>query len=492
MKSGNLFRGVLLLSFLLPLAAWGDSVFRVEGFDRRSVHFDVPDLVARAKKGDGEAYYQLGIMFLCGHETKRNHFIAFDYLWKSHELGYGYASLLLGMGREFGGRFVKDGVAFCEDLPFRGLIAEYQPMGPWGLDSDRLDVRDFYRQALAHGVLHAQFCLDRMDRAAAAREQASRKREEDRKRIQSGDCRNSAERKEYEAYRAEQEKWRRERDEREVRRKREEEVRAQAKEQLLETKIAELRESQGKRLAAAESGKDPAELYWSACYLRAWAATVSNDIPERRVELARRSLSHLEKSAAGGHAQAEFELGRMLVGGDVGTIGPKPANRGGFLYQDWNKPAGREWIHESIEVVKEGDVKGPCFAPYVLVLDISKDGSTTNQVPVLVYRQDVKRGMELLRRAREKSHAGAQRWFEDRAKAGLPEDAPPWALAKGGHSTPTSNPVLTFRRYDRETDFLGRIYREIQVDRVTGDVVGVSDEIPQRRGVSPWTRTETD
>ena len=121
-------RTFVLLGIFLVLSTYGYPVTKVEGFDPRSVAFNVSDLVTRAKKGDGSAYYRLGIMFLCGHQVQQNRFIAYDYLRKSHELGYGYASLLLGMGQEFGGRFVEEGVVPCETLPFRSLMMEYQPL----------------------------------------------------------------------------------------------------------------------------------------------------------------------------------------------------------------------------------------------------------------------------------------------------------------------------------------------------------------------------
>ena len=59
---------LLGISFVLPI--YGGPLTKVKGFDPRSVTFNVPDLVARAKKGDGSAYYQLGIMFLCGHQMQ--------------------------------------------------------------------------------------------------------------------------------------------------------------------------------------------------------------------------------------------------------------------------------------------------------------------------------------------------------------------------------------------------------------------------------------
>ena len=73
-------RTIVLLGISLILPIYGDPVTKVKGFDPRSVTFNVPDLVAHAKKGDGAAYYQLGIMFLCGHQVQKNHFIAYDYL----------------------------------------------------------------------------------------------------------------------------------------------------------------------------------------------------------------------------------------------------------------------------------------------------------------------------------------------------------------------------------------------------------------------------
>lgn len=458
----------------------GEPMYRVKGFDPRSVTFDVPRLVERARQGDGEAYYQLGVMVLCGHESKANHFIAHDYLRKAHELGYGYASLLLGMSHEFGGSFVNRAVAFCEDLPYRALIAEYHPNSPWGLDDRQHTAREYYAQALTNGIAHARFCLDRMDRADVEMKRKAEQRNQDYKRALTGDCRTPEERRFYEQHMA----WQRERDERETRRKREEEERRQAKAKKLESQIAQLRKENDARLVAAESGTSAAEYYWAACFLRAWAATASNDNSDRRVDLARRALAMLEKSAEAGFAQAEYDLGRMLVGGDTGTIGPNPQNRGGFL----DTPPGVSWdrVPEYVEIVKKSDVKGPCFAPNVLVTRISADGTVTNVTPVLVYRQDIKRGVALLHRAAERKHAGAQGWFADRKKAGLPEDAPPWALARDAFGKTTTHPVLKIRSYERSTDYLGWVYREISLDRVTGEVVGRSAEVSERTAESPW------
>lgn len=479
-------RTFVLLGIFLALPTYGYPVTKVEGFDPRSVAFNVSDLVTRAKKGDGSAYYRLGIMFLCGHQVQQNRFIAYDYLRKSHELGYGYASLLLGMGQEFGGRFVEEGVVPCETLPFRSLMMEYQPLLLYGLDDGKQSARGYYGQALTNGIRYAQNCLDRMARMELEREREVKERQETRRRVLSGDCRTVTERKTYEEYTVQQNKFRREEEERQAKLKREWETREKEKRRKLEAQIADLKKTQQIRLADADSGNDPAEYYWAACFLRAWAATASNERPEHRVELARRSLSFLERAVTGGLAQAEYDLGRMLVGGDTGTIGPMPANRGGFLEGDHSKPGSHEWVPESIEVVKQGDVKGPCFAPYVLVQKISGDGTFTNQVPVLVYRQDVKRGMELLHRAAEQKHQGAMNWFEERRRAGLPEDAPPWVLAKDTFCKTTANPVLKFRCYERATDCLGWVYRELCVDRVTGETVARSAEISERTGGSSW------
>ena len=479
-------RTIVLLGISLILPIYGDPITKVKGFDPRSVTFNVPDLVAHAKKGDGSAYYQLGIMFLCGHQVQKNHFIAYDYLRKSHELGYGYASLLLGMDKEFGGRFVEQGVVPCEGLPFRSLMMEYQPLLLYGLDDGKQTAQGYYGQALTNGISYAQNCLDRMARIKAEQERKVKEQQEKRLRVLSGDCRTADERRTYEEHKLRQDELRRKEEERRAKLKRESEAREQAKKRKLEAQIADLKKAQQTRLATADSGTDPAECYWAACFLRAWAATASNDDPDRRVALARRALSFLERAAAAGLAQAEYDLGRMLVGGDTGTIGPTPANRGGFLEWDHSKPGFPEWVPENIEVVKQGDVKGPCFAPYVLVQKISADGTFTNQVPVLVYRQDVKRGMTLLRRAAEQKHQGAMNWFEERRRAGLSEDAPPWVLAKDEFCKTTANPVLKFRCYERATDSLGWVYRELCVDRVTGETVARSAEISERTGGSPW------
>ena len=486
MSFQQICRTFVLLGISLALPTYGYPVTKAAGFDPRSVTFNVSDLVAHAKKGDGSAYYRLGIMFLCGHQVQKNRFIAYDYLRKSHELGYGYASLLLGMGQEFGGRFVEKGVVPCESLPFRSLMMEYQPLLLYGLDDEKQSARGYYGQALTNGIRYAQNCLDRMARMELERERKEKKQQETRQRVLSGDCRTADERKTYEEYKLQQNKFRREEEERQAKLKRERETREKEKKRKLEAQIADLKKAQQIRLANADSGNDPAEHYWAACFLRAWAATASNERPEHRVELARRSLSFLERAAAEGLAQAEYDLGRMLVGGDTGTIGPTPANRGGFLEWDHSKPEAPEWVPESIEVVKQGDVKGPCFAPYVLVQKISGDGTITNQLPVLIYRQDVKRGMDLLHRAVAQRQNGAVNWFEDRRKARLPEDAPPWTLATDACQRPTTNSVLKVRHYERATDYLGWIYRELSIDRVTGEIVGQSVEISERAAVSPW------
>lgn len=476
------------LSACFVLTAWGGPVFRVPGFDARSVSFNVPDLIVRARQGDGEAYYQLGVMFLCGHETKQNHFIAYDYLCKAHEQGYGYASLLLGMSREFGGGFVEKGVAFCEDLPFRALIAAYHPQSPWGLDSDKTSARDYYGQALSNGVQHAQFCLARLDRAEAERTRQNRQWKLDVERIYAGDCRTPEERRMYEKRKAQQEKFRQEENARQAKMAREREEREQAKRRQLEEGIAALKAEQQRRLATAESGKDPVERYWAACFLRAWAATADDEPAGRRVALARRALKNLEVSAAAGYGQAAYDLGCMLIGGDTEALGPRPAHRGGFLSDDDDPgrlPFG-EWIPESIEVVKSGDVRGPRFAPDVLSLDVSKDGVSTSQVAVCVYRQDVPRGMALLRRAAADNHKGALDWFAERQRIGLPDDAVPWALATDSFKKETANPVLQIRRYERQNAYLGRVYREITIDRTTGEIVGRSQELSEYPGRSPW------
>ena len=479
-------RIAVLLSISFVLSIHGGSLTKVKGFDPRSITFNVPDLVACAKKGDGSAYYQLGIMFLCGHQVRRNRFIAYDYLRKSHEHGYGYASLLLGMAKEFGGGFVEQGVVPCEGLPFRNLMMEYQPLLLYGLDDGKQTAQGYYGQALTNGIRYAQDCLDRMARIKAENERKVKEELEKRQRVLSGDCRTAEERRTYEEHKLRQDRLRRAEEERRAKLKRESEARELEKKKKLEAQIADLKKAQQARLAAADSGSDPAECYWAACFLRAWAATASNEDPNRRVDLARRALSFLERAAAAGLVQAEYDLGRMLVGGDTGTIGPNPANRGGFLEWDHSKPMSPEWVPENIEVVKQGDIKGPCFAPYILVQHISGDGTSTNQVPVLVYRQNVERGMTFLRRAAEEKHQGAMSWFEDRRRAGLPENAPPWALATDSFSRTTATPVLKFRSYERATDYLGWVYRELCIDRVTGEIVARSAEIPEREGGSPW------
>ena len=479
-------RAVTLLGISLALQVYGDPVTKVRGFDPRIVTFNVQDLVVHAKKGDGAAYYQLGIMFLCGHQVQKNHFIAYDYLCKSHELGYGYASLLLGMGKEFGGRFVEQGVVPCEEIPFRSLIMEYQPHLLYGLDDGEQTAKGYYGQALTNGISYAQNCLDRIARMEAERVRKAKEQQEKWQRVLSGDCRTAEERRTYEEHKLRQDRLQRKEEERRAKLKRESEARELEKKKKMEAQIADLKKAQQTRLAAADSGTDPAECYWAACFLRAWAATASNEDPNRRVDLARRALSFLERAAAAGMAQAEYDLGRMLVGGDTGTIGPTPVNRGGFLEWDHSKPTAPEWVPESIEVVKKGDVKGPCFAPYVLVQKISVDGTSTNQVPVLIYQQDVERGMTFLRRAAEQNHPGAMNWFEERRRAGLPDNASPWALATDAFRKTTTNPVLKFRCYERATDCLGWVYRELCVDRVTREVVARSAEISEREGGSPW------
>lgn len=468
---------------VLSCAAKAVPAFRVPGFDPNGVRFDVTNLVERAKANDAAANYDLGVMFLCGHQVPRNRYVAYEYFTRSSDLGFGPASLLLGWCREFGGAFKERGLSLCENHPHRALIAERGEcvVGLFHPD-DGLSPREYYARAVSNGVAEAENFLNRLEKARIAEERRVRAFEAATKRIASGDCRNEEER---EVYRRQVES------ERKCQERQKQQMLAHDEQvsnrvAAVEREAIKLHADQVYRLGKVEFGYDADELYWAACFLRAWAATADGDDPNRRVELARRALGCLRRASERGHPEASFRLGLMLWGGDAHALGPDPAGRGGFLGFDLNDHVMREWVPDRLEVVKPGDVAGPAFGPIVHVRTISSNGSVTNVEKVLVYRQDVKLGLELIRKAAKDGCKGASSWILERQENSLADDLMPWELDEAEVAKPTASDVLEFRVMCRSTDYLGGIFRTFRYDRNTGELVGRSAEYSQREGVSPW------
>lgn len=473
---------VCVAVFAAVVAIAGTPRFLVGGFDPNSIRFDVTNLVARAKAGDAVANYELGVMFLCGHQVPKNRFVAYDYFQRSSDLGYGYASLLLGWCADYGGTYKERGLAMCESQPHRALIANCGDYILYGLkDGDAMRADEYYARAISNGVVQAESFLNRRISCRQAEERRHRAMQAACRRVASGDCRNDKEREEY----ARQQKRKRENEERRVK------IQRDYAEQQSNRVAAVVREatkwqlSQVKRLEKSERSEDADELYWAACFLRAWAATASAADPSRRVDLARRSLDCLRRASDKGHPEASFRLGLMLWGGDASVLGPNPTGRGGFLdfhSKDW---VMREWVPESLEVVKKDDVKGPSFGPYVRVWKIL-NGGVTNVENVLVYEQDVGGGMALVHKAAEAGCGEAKSWIDSRRTSGFADDFMPWMRDDDAFDVSVGHDCLEITVCTRSTDYLGNVFRRFKYDRKTGELVGQSAEDPVRESGSPW------
>ena len=57
-----------LTTAALRSAVAGHAPFYVPGFDPDSVRFNVTNVVMRAKESDAKACYELGVMFMTGHQ----------------------------------------------------------------------------------------------------------------------------------------------------------------------------------------------------------------------------------------------------------------------------------------------------------------------------------------------------------------------------------------------------------------------------------------
>ena len=479
--AGSVLAGAVF--FALAGSSFAITPFRVAGFDPNSVRFDVTNLVERAKANDAKANYELGVMFLCGHQVPQNRYVAYDYFNKSSDLGYGYASLLLGWCGEFGGGYKESGLSMCETQPYRALIAERGDHVLYGLrEIAKLKPREYYKLAISNGVVEAENFLNRLERVEQADERRNRAMQAARRRVASGDCRNDKEREEY----ARQQKLKRENEERNAK------IQRDYAEQQSNRVAAVMREatkwqaSQVERLGRSERSDIAEELYWAACFLRAWAATASSDDPGRRVDLARRSFDCLRRASEKGHFEATFRLGLMLWGGDTGVLGPEPQGRGGFLDFNSTNRVMHEWVPERLEVVKNGDLKGPSFAPYVRTRKIADGGAVTNIENVLIYEQDVSRGMSLVRKAADGGFAEAKGWLASRKAEGLADDYMPWTFDRQSFDDSKGRDCLEITVCTRSNVFLGRVFRKRKYDRKTGELVAQSAEDPQNDVHSPW------
>ena len=476
------FLVMALTTAALRSAVAGHAPFYVPGFDPASVRFNVTNVVMRAKESDARACYELGVMFMTGHQLPANKFLSYDCLRRSADLGYGYASLLLGMVAEFGGGFIEKGVASCESLPYRGLIAARRGGIPLGLELHDLKPREYYSMALSNGVECAKACIERADAATRDRERRFREENERRRRVLSGDCRNDEERQMYQRHIKEKADRERENERRRVEMEAKYKRDAEEKKENAIRHAEEYQKQQMARLSTAERCDDPQELYWAACFLRAWAATADDGTRTRRVDLARRSFSCLERAAAKSHGESEFRLGLMLWAGDTYVLGPDPKNRGGFL--DTSGTRTWEWIPESVEVVKKGDVKGPSFAPYIHVRTTAESGTDIKRV--LIYKQDIPRGITLIRKAAEDGCSAAASWLDDRRKNGFSDDTMPWEYDNASFDEETTEDTIVFNAIVRTNDYLGHVFRCFKYDRRTGKLISRSAEMPQRNPGSPW------
>ena len=476
---------VLTGAAFLSLAgsALATTPFRVAGFDPNSVRFDVTNLVERAKANDAKANYELGVMFLCGHQVPQNRYVAYDYFSKSSDLGYGYASLLLGWCGEFGGGYKELGLSMCETQPYRALIAERGDYVLYGLrEIAKLKPREYYELAISNGVVEAENFLDRLERRKQADERRNRAMQAASRRVASGDCRNDKEREEY----ARQQKYKRENEERNAKFQRDFAEKQSNRVAAVVREATKWQASQVERLGKSERSDSADELYWAACFLRAWAATAPADDPGRRVDLARRSLDCLRRASEKGHQEATFRLGLMLWGGDTGVLGPDPQGRGGFLDFNSTNSVLRDWVPERLEVVKNSDLKGPSFAPYVRVRRIADGGAVTNIENVLIYEQDVSRGMALVRKAAEGGFAEAKNWLASRKAEGVADDYMPWTIDRQSFDNSKGRDCLEITVCTRSNGFLGRVFRKRKYDRKTGELVAQGAEDPQNDVHSPW------
>lgn len=465
----------------------GTPAFKVCGFDPNSVRFDVTNVVKLAKANDAAANYDLGVMFLCGHQVPMNRYVAYEYFKKASDLGYGYASILLGWCGEFNSSYKERGLSICEDVPYRALIAERGDYILYSLHpQDEPSPREFYVRAVSNGVVEAENFLDRLDRTKLAEDARRRAANESMKRVANGDCRNDREREKYRRQVEQRERYRRECEARLERIKRETDERQRNLAMSVEREARRWQDAQVERLGKAEHGDDANELHWAACFLRAWAATASSDDPNRRVELVRRSLKCLCRASDRGHLESTFRLGLMMWGGDTGVIGPDPQGRGGFLDFHSTNRVMHEWVPERLEVVKKGDLKGPSFAPYVRVRKILQDGAVTNVENVLIYEQDITGGMALIRKAGTDGCAAAKKWLEDRKVAGFADDFMPWMCDDTAFDNSKGRECLEISVCTRSNAYLGCVFRRFKYDRKTGELVARSAEDPQCRALSPW------
>ena len=488
MKMGKYISGVgVLIAFvMMPHFLGAGTPFRVEGFNPESVRFDVTNVAVRAKSGDAKAYYELGVMFLCGHQVPYNRFVAYDYFRKASDLGCGYASLLLGLASQFGGGYINKGLSRCGELPYRGLIAAKGEYVIDGLGRDDFTAREYFVRAVSNGLACAAAWVADIDRQVAERDRERREREDAQRRILSGDCRTEEERQVYRKHVEQQEEQRRRNEEFKAEFERRHAQEKRERIAALEAEIEKLKAGQMKRLLAAESGEDADELYWGACFLRAWAATADSTGANRnrRVELARRSWSCLRKAADKGHGEAKFRLGLMLWGGDAGVLGPDPVNRGGFLEK--GNMAMQEWIPEQIEYVKKCDVKGPAFAPFVKVRKNRMFWFGEKVGRVLIYGQDVEKGMALIRNAAADGFRPAITWLHDRDANGLPDTMMPWMIARDRIERFKGKDILEFNFIVRSDANNETVFRHEAIDRKTGQIVWHSEEVPERLASSPW------
>ena len=465
----------------------GTPAFRVCGFDPNSVRFDVTNVIKRAKENDAAANYDLGVMFLCGQQVPMNRYVAYEYFKKASDLGYGHASLLLGWCREFNSSYKERGLSICEETPHRALIAERGDYILYSLHpEDEPSAREFYVRAVSNGVVEAENFLDRLDRTKLAEDARRCAEQESMKRVANGDCRNDREREKYRQQVEQRERYRREYEARLEKVKREQDERQSNLVMSVEREATKWQAAQVERLRKVEHGDDANELHWAACFLRAWAATASGDDPNRRVELARRSLDCLRRASDRGHLESSFRLGLMMWGGDTGVIGPDPQGRGGFLDFHSTNRVMHEWVPERLEVVKKGDLKGPSFAPYVRVRKILQYGTVTNVENVLIYEQDIPRGLALIRKAAESGCATAKDWLAGRKAAGFAEDFMPWMCDDKAFDNSQGRDCLEITVRTRSNDYLGNVFRRFKYDRKTGELVARSGEDPQRRVSSPW------
>ena len=465
----------------------GTPAFVVCGFDPNSVRFDVTGVVQRAKANDAAANYDLGVMFLCGHQVPMNRYVAYEYFKRASDLGYGYASLLLGWCGEFNSSYKERGLSICENVPHRALIAERGDYILYCLHpQDEPSPREFYVRAVSNGVVEAENFINRLDGTKRAEDARRRAAQEAAKRVAKGDCRNDRERERYRQHVEQQERYRQNNEARLEKMKREEDERRSNLVMSVKREATRWQAAQVERLQKAERGDDAKELYWAACFLRAWAATASGDDPNRRVELARRSLECLRRASGRGHTEASFRLGLMLWGGDTGVIGPDPQGRGGFLDFNSTNRVMHEWVPEGLEVVKKNDLKGPSFAPYVRVRKICQDGAVTNVEKVLVYEQDIPCGMSLIRKAAASGFAAAKGWLAGRAAAGFADDFMPWMCDDKAFDDSQGRDFLEITVRTRSNDFLGNVFRRFKYDRHTGELIARSGEDPQRKAASPW------